>query len=188
MSTFWPEGIELRDTQPPREILKTAQDDWQKNSDGVMGLVLQDAESESGNPMIIVHAEHIPSNRTATLFSIVHRPGCPYPATIQPQEENLPQFLKKTYLKPGENNPLTRQTALVNEALFRDTLALKSARVEPLMITNQWVSDTPAEFREKLAKAFNLGIIKSTVLNLVSSSTENEHVTSKIPIEESEES
>jgi hypothetical protein len=176
MSTFWPEGIELKDTQSPREILKTAQEDWLESSDGVMGLVLQDAESKSGNSMIIVHAKHIPSNRTATLFSIVHRPNCPYPATIQPEEENIPEFLKKTYLKPAASSEL---------AMLSITGKLG---ISETVVTNQWVSETPVEFREKLAKAFNLGSIKSAVLNLVSSSSENENVTSEIPMEKREES
>jgi hypothetical protein len=181
MSTFWPEGIELKDTQSPREILKTAQDDWQKSSDGVMGLVLQDAESKSGNSMIIVHAKHISSNRTATLFSIVHRPNCPYPATIQPEEENMPEFLKKTYLNPDVRSAFDQQ---YRTGKLEITGKLD---ISQTFLTNQWVSETPVEFRKKLAEAFNLGSIKSTVLNLVSSSSENENVTSEIPMEEPEE-
>ena len=69
MSSFWPKGVEITDTQSPREILSTAQEDWQTKSDGVMELILQDTQSESGNSMIIVHAKYVPSNRTATLFS-----------------------------------------------------------------------------------------------------------------------
>ena len=51
MSNYWPSGLELSDTQSPREILKVAQEEWYTSSEGVMELVLQDAESESGNSM-----------------------------------------------------------------------------------------------------------------------------------------
>lgn len=75
MSNFWPSGIDLSDTQSPREILKVAQEDWYTSSEGIMELILQDATSKLGDSMIIVHAKHVASNRTSTLFLIVHRPN-----------------------------------------------------------------------------------------------------------------
>lgn len=160
MSNFWPDDFEVKDTQSPREILKAAQEEWQTKSDGIMDLVLQDAESKSGNPMIIVHAKHLTSNRTVTLFSIIHRPNRPYPATIQPKEDDLPRFLKKSYYKPSAN---------VTSAL--DTLT----RMQGETVSNEWVSATPSEFRKKLAEVFNLELIKSEILNLLSISNDNEN-------------
>lgn len=174
MSNFWPSGLELSDTQSPREILKAAQEDWQTSSDGVMDLVLQDAKSKSENSMIIVHAKHVVSNRTATLFSIVHRPNHPYPATIQLEEEDLPQFLQKTYYKGG-----SRDIADILRHERLDSLGSLLGSQGSLLgsqgstVSNKWVSDTPAEFRTKLADAFNLGLIKGKILNLASISTEN---------------
>jgi hypothetical protein len=152
MSSFWPKGIELSDTQSPKDVLETAREDWQESSDGAMELVLQDAKSESGNSMIIVHAKHVASNRTATLFSVVHRRESPYPARIQPKEEDLPSFLKKT-----RSNPIG-----LPEIVFTGTT-----------ISDQWVSDTPSEFRKALTAAFNLGVIKREILNLASNATNN---------------
>jgi len=154
MSDYWPSGLELSDTRSPMEILRDAQEDWQTNSSGVLALVLQEAESQSGNDMTIVHAIHVPSNRTATLFSVVHRPNRPYPATIQPKDDDLPNLLKQSYYKLGF---ATIGTALIS--------AQRST------VTNKWVCDTPSEFRTKLEKVFNLGVVKSEVLNLVSSSS-----------------
>jgi hypothetical protein len=173
MSNFWPEGIELSDTQSPKEILKSAQVEWQTGSDGVMELVLQDATSKSGNSMIIVHAKHVPSNRTATLFSVVYRLKHPYPATIQPKDEDLPDFLKKSYSKPGLRSLADLRTSLLDSP--------------GNMVSNPWVSDTPPEFRKKLADAFNLGIIKSEILNLASSATESAHSTNEASLEDLEE-
>jgi hypothetical protein len=159
MSNFWPTDIQLNDTQSPREILKAAQEDWQENSNGVMELVLQDAKSKSGNSMIIVHAKHVTSNRTATLFSIISRPNHPYPVTIQPKDEDLPDFLKKSYHEPGSSGFVGITAGLYG--------------TQGKTVSNEWVSDTPPEFRQKLAKAFNLGIIKSEILNLASFATES---------------
>lgn len=39
-------------------------------------------------------------------------------------------------------------------------------------VLNPWVCDTPAEFRKKLEEAFNLSVIKTKILNLVSSYSE----------------
>jgi hypothetical protein len=155
MSSFWPDGLKLSDTQSPRDILKTAQEEWYTNSDGIMELVLQDAQSEAGNSMIIVHAKHIANKRTATLFSIVHQAGKPYPVAIQQKSEDLPSFLKKT-----------------SELKSLDLKSLGTFSLLPQSV-NQWVSDTPSEFRKKLTDAFNLGIVKREILNLASSDTDN---------------
>jgi hypothetical protein len=129
-----------------------AKQDWIEHSDGLLTLVIQDAESTTGHRLLIVHAQHVPSNRTATLFSVVHRPGSPYPATIQPRDRELPDFLKKSYYKPG----FADITAGIAGAAGRE-------------ITNSWACETPFEFRLKLQQAFNLGMVKSEVLSLVSS-------------------
>lgn len=160
MGNFWPDGFELTDTQSPREILQSAQEDWRTKSDGVVDLVLQDAESKSGNAMIVVHAKHVVSNRTATLLSILHRPNRPYPATIQLKDDDLPQFLKKSYRQPGSRGLI-------------DNLANPMTTVYGEIVSNEWVSATPSEFREKLAKAFNLASVKSEILNLASVSSDN---------------
>ena len=127
-----------------------------------MELVLQDARSKSDNIMIIVHAKHVASNRTATLFSIVHRPNSPYPVTIQLEANNLPDFLKKTY-------------ELASSYGMRFAV---QAMVSSQTVSNPWVSDTPAEFRKKLAEAFNQGSVKSIIFNLaagVSDDTNGDH-------------
>lgn len=154
MSDFYPAGLKLNDTQTPMEILRVAQEDWNTNSSGLLALVLQEAKSQSGNDMIIVHAKHVPSNRSATLFSVVHRPSAPYPVNIQTKEDDLPNVLKKSYYKPG----------------FTD-VGVAMGGIRGHTIENKWVSDTPADFREKLKEVFNLGLVKSAILNLVSSSS-----------------
>lgn len=146
MSRFWPEGLSLSDTQSPYEVLEIASEEWETASNGALTLVIEQTEAERENAKITVHAKHVPSNRTATLFSIIHRLSAPYPVTIQPREDNLPDILKKSYYDPGIDGIswLTRGRTVENE----------------------WVSDTPSEFREKLSKAFNLSIVKAVVLSL----------------------
>jgi hypothetical protein len=168
MSSFWPDGFEISDTESPRDILNTAKEDWQKNSNGLMDLVLQDAESESGNPIIIVHAKHVVKNRTSMLFSIVHQPEQPYPVTIEPKGEKIPDFLQKSYYEPiPQGSPLLADSIL-------GTRILGTARdLIPKQVVNKWVSDTPSEFREKLSEVLNLGFIKREMLNLASSAKDN---------------
>ncbi len=151
MSNYWPNGLELSDTQSPLQILATAQEDWKTGSAGVLTLVLQEAKSQSGNDMIIVHAKHVPSNRTATLFSVVHRPNAPYPATIQPKDNDVPNVLKKSYYRPGLGDA-----------------AIGIGMTKGRNVTNTWVSDTPSEFRAKLEEVFNLGTVKCEIFSLVS--------------------
>jgi hypothetical protein len=151
MSNFWPSDLDISDTVTPREILKTAKDDWLTGSNGVMDLVLQDAKSKSGNPIIIVHAKHVPSNRTVTIFTIIFRPNKPYPVTIELEQEDLPAFLKKSYSRPSAMDFTTAVLGAKGQA-----------------VSNPWVAETPAEFRKKLADALNSGAIKGQIINLLS--------------------
>ncbi|MCI5120970.1 MAG: hypothetical protein D3908_07255 [Candidatus Electrothrix sp. AUS4] len=154
MSIFWPKGLSVSDVRSPYEILESAKDEWETATEGMLTLVLQKSESEDGIETIIIHAKHIPSNRTVTLFSVIHRLNESYPVTIRPrEEEELPVILKKSYYQPGTG------TIGVVKATLR----------EGKMVTNKWVADTPSEFREKLTEAFNLSAVKSAVLNLTSS-------------------
>jgi hypothetical protein len=185
MSSFWPDGVELSDTQSPKDILNTAQEEWQTASDGILQLVLQDAKSESGHSMIIVHAKNVASNRTATLFSIVHQPGKPYPVTIQPEKEDLPTFLKKSYydqyaLRKSYTKDL-ELAKIIGSSAFPYINRPLDLDLKP--VVNQWVSDTPSEFRKKLSEAFNLGIVKREILNLVTGNSNTANNTNEDSID-----
>jgi hypothetical protein len=180
MSSFWPDGIEISDLQSPRDILKTAQEEWQTASNGLLELVLQNAKSESGNSMIIVHAKNVATKRTAILFSIVHQPKKPYPLTIQLEKENLPTFLKKSYYTKDSQFPIGLQAVLGYDPIQQfnarpNQFINRTSRLDVKPVVNKWVSDTPSEFRKKLSEAFNLGIVKREILNLTAtnSSTAN---------------
>ena len=151
MSRYWPDGLELSDTDSPMEILRNAQDDWETSGGGVLALVLQETQSQSGYEMIVVHAKHVTSNRTASLFSVLSRKDNPYPVRLQPKEDELPKLFRQSY-KTTKSNPFAALTQLKEEK----------------WVTNEWVADTPGEFRIKLEEAFNLGNIKSEILNLIS--------------------
>lgn len=150
MNSFWPEGLEFEDIQTPDRILENAREEWETKSDGILTLAFQKAKSQGNLEMIIVHAKHIPKNLTAELFTVVHRPGSPYPARIVPKDGDLPDSLKKSYYKPGFGS------------IMLDTAGEN--------VVNKWVSDLPAEFRKNLAEAFNLSSVKTAILGLASQS------------------
>jgi len=150
MSKFFPVGIKLNDTQTPIEILQDAVRDWETESEGQLTLILQTATAKDGDDMIFVHGKHVPSNRTITLFSVVSRPGGPYPARIQPRTNELPTYYRKSYYEPG----------------YSMALAL-NVDIKGRTVTNEWVAETPSEFRTKLVDAFNLGVVKSELLNIL---------------------
>ena len=152
MSIFWPEGLSVSDIQSPYEILENAREEWKTESKGVLTLVLQLSDADEGNSTITVHAKHVSTNRTSTLFSVIHRLNEPYPAVIKPYCKTLPNILKKSYYQPGMND-----SEKYGEEFFIGGT-----------VTNKWVSDTPSEFREKLADAFNLSEVKAAVLSLTS--------------------
>lgn len=100
------QNILISDDLTPMEIFKVAQEDWRTSNNGGIELVLQNATSQSGNFMIIVHAKHVASNRTTTLFSVVHLSNNPYPVAIQLEDvfiENIMFILNKQVLNtPSE--------------------------------------------------------------------------------------
>jgi len=151
MSEYWPEGIELGDIASPIDILNSAKEQWEAESNGVLTLVLHEAESTDGNIFVEVHAKYIPTDQTITLFAIVYRPGSPYPSRIQPSDEELPDYFKKSYKRSGIADIAT----IVGAASTTE-------------VTNQWVCDTPGEFRVKLKSVFNLGTLKSQIVSLIS--------------------
>lgn len=159
MSSFWPSNLNLDDIASPAAILQSAKQEWNDRTGGVLTLVIQTTESTNKDAMLIVYAKHMPTNRTATLLSIVHRPKAPYPCKIQPNSEDLPDFLKKSYYQAGLSE-----------------LAIGARAVSGGKKVNKWVCDTPVEFRSKLEEAFNLGTLKSTVLNLLSDVTQDEEI------------
>lgn len=168
MTDFWPEGISIADSQSPKGILMAADEQWRTKSDGVFSLDIQEATSTKGHTMLIVHARHEPTNRTVKLFKVVHRATAPYPVTIQPREEDLPNFLKKSYFAPSFTSSFTT---------MGDFAHAMRTMSEGRMVENEWVADTPGEFRDQLKGAFNLGIVKASILALVAEgddSTERE--------------
>jgi hypothetical protein len=160
MSEFWPSGLEMTDSLSPREILGEADREWTDRSGGVLRLVVQETVSTSKNQILIVHARHVPTNRTIALFSIVHRPLAVYPVSIQPKDDQLPGFLRKSYYEPGIADLNLSATNI---------LAPKGRH-----ITNEWVCDTPSEFRSKLRQAFNQETVKSDLITLMSLARANQ--------------
>jgi hypothetical protein len=156
MGSFWPSNLEISDMASPIEILETAAEEWCNRSDGQLLLKLKQGNSDEGHPMISVVAEYVPKKRTATLFEVLHRSGAPYPVSIQPKGSDLPNFLKKSYLETGLGGA---SWAAVASQVFG---------TEGRRVKNDWVAETPLEFREKLQKVFNLGTTKSEIQNLVS--------------------
>ncbi len=157
MTDFWPSGLHLDDISSPLEILQTAQQEWTDQGAGLLALVIQETKSSNNYKMLIVHAKHVPSNRTVTLFSVLHRPDAPYPARIQPRDGELPDFFKKSYYRRG----IADFTAGISGAAGGE-------------VTNKWVCDSPFEFRSKLREIFNQGTLKSEILSLVSGCVESE--------------
>lgn len=156
MSSFWPSGIDLSKIQSPRQVLKVAQQDWHNDSGGVMELLLQDTVSQTGDTKIIVHAKHVPSNRTTRLLAVVHQPCEPYPVTIELESRKLPNFLKRNYRQPSQTEIIAGMIGTTDKT-----------------ISNPWVSNTPNEFEQKLKEAMNQDFVRSQIANLLADSLDS---------------
>jgi len=135
------------------ELLTEAQVEWHEKSLGKFQLILTSSKSNQGDDMVDVHAQYVATNRTASLLSIAHRPISPYPARIYIRDGDVPSYLQKSY---------TVRTG-VDFASISNSFANRTETVN-----NEWVADSPSEFRRLLSKALNLGGIKGIILNLAS--------------------
>lgn len=159
MPSYWPDGIDLLDSATPLEILHEAQQEWENQSGGVLVLLIQEQETEAREQCYVVHVQHVPSNRTVTLFSVLHRADLPYPACIQPIHAELPANLVKS------RSVIARQAEFISATATAAGRSL-SKDVEQT-IENKWVCDTPGEFRRKLQEVLSLGGVKAEVQSLL---------------------
>lgn len=153
MGNFWPD-VDINDTASPIEILEDANAVWQKESAGVLSLDLQVVDWQGGIK-INVYGRESRHNRSIALFSVAHRAQQVYPASLIIPEEEIPVYLQKTYTVPGgltHYGAIAKISKLVNE---------------DKVVENRWVCDDPIEFRIKLNTVLNMGIVKSSIYNLM---------------------
>lgn len=81
MAEFWPSGFNITDTASPYEILNQASEEWAEEGGGLLRLII-DQEDTVLSSTFDVHAEHVPSKRTISLFSVTHLRARPYPSEI----------------------------------------------------------------------------------------------------------
>jgi len=167
---FFPEGIELSSILSPSEILEEARRDWEVNSNGLLLLRISQVPIESEEESILdVYIVHSPSKRMAKVLSVAHRPNQPYPIEIRPESFNIPKYLKKSYEIQTRRSPSSSLFFSLADQMRAIERTLPEVTTKTII--NEWVCDTPAEFREKLEKAFNLGAIKSTINNIIAGSS-----------------
>lgn len=157
MSNFWPSDLNLKDTSSPSEIITEASKEWHTRSQGQLVLQAEPYETDEGDEALTVFVQHIPTSRAISLFTVNYRANHPYPARFFPKGDELPNYLKKSY----KSRSLLSTVSLDNLSTGQQ-------------IQNEWVCDTPTEFRENLKKIINLGSIRSRIVSLLSSPNQSD--------------
>jgi hypothetical protein len=160
--SFFPSDLEIANLQSPLDILSEAKLEWDSKGQGIISLLVDEGHSTFGSDsqfvMIHVYALHIPSQRLARLLTVVHVTEKPYPARIDPEKEDIPDYLRKESAGPVSPPPQA----------FIETIR---ASVSQYKRVDEWVCESPDEFRRQLVKALNLGSVKATVTNIVTVSS-----------------
>jgi hypothetical protein len=173
--SFFPEDIELSDIRSPSEILSEAQSEWEGHSNGLLLLRVSPAALEGEDEFILdVYIVHSPSKRMAKLLSVAHRPEHPYPVEIRPESFDIPRYLKKSYTVQARRSI----PPLFSVPDYLRAVEKAIPEISTQTITNEWVCDTPSEFRENLRKALNLGSVKSAINNIIVGSSLDANVDS----------
>lgn len=145
---FWSAEIRAADVREPIEIMQDAADELTAYND-MLAVTIPHTELTDR----IVYAFNVTNaaRMTQKLFEVTARKEEPYPAVINPQTVELPEFLKKRRYVPGNYD----------------------TGCEPddgYYVDNEWVCVTPAEFKAKLEQLLAEDHIKSRVLSLIAAS------------------
>lgn len=169
--SFFPDGIEFSDIRSPLQILEEAREDWRTQTSGLLDLHISDGGLEEETTFLWeVYVIHTPTKRMAKLLSVAHRPDAAYPADIRPVSFDIPRYLKKSYTVQRRRSA---PSLLSNTSYLRELREFGSEFITET-VTNEWVCDTPAEFRKKLQTALTLGTVKSVINSLIAGSGRHE--------------
>ena len=180
--SFFPSNLEIVNVQSPLDILSEAKDEWDAEGQGVITLLVDDGRSTKSDVVyafIRVYALHIPTERVENLLTVVHVCDKPYPARIELEKEDTPAYLRKERYVPA------RKAGLMNSDIFQ---ALNKT-IPAHTVYEEWVCQSPDEFRKQLAKALTRGSVKSAITNIIAASTKDtdSSSTSAISVEETGE-
>lgn len=95
-----------------------------------------------------------------TLFDAAHRKNLEYPVAIDPPENDVPEFLRRTKIRRG-----IPSLGKIHAPNWLEGTPDK-------VVENKWVAATPEEFRTKLETLFRLDHVKATIISLQSNPVE----------------
>lgn len=166
--SFFPHDLEIVNVQSPLDILSEAKNEWDAEGQGVIKLLVVEGRSTipATTPDIVyacirVYAQHIPTERIEHLLTVIHVCDKPYPARIELVKEDIPANLRKERFVPA------RSGGLLSSDLFKTLNEAAPAHT----VSEEWVCQSPGEFRKQLAKALTRGSVKSAITNIIAAST-----------------
>lgn len=164
--SFFPHDLEIVNVQSPLDILSEAKNEWDAEGQGVITLLVDEGRSTESDIVyawIRVYAQHIPTERIENLLTVIHVCDKPYPARIDLVKEDVPAVLRKERLVPA------KRPGLMTAGLLQ-TL---SEAIPAHTVSEEWVCQSPGEFRQQLAKALTRGSVKSAITNIIAASTKD---------------
>jgi hypothetical protein len=162
--SFFPSDLEITNAQSPLDILSEAKNEWDTKGQGIVTLLVDGGRSalhgDSDLTLIHVYAMHIPSERVESLLTVIYASGKPYPARISPEKDDIPEYLRKERFVPAKISGLMSPSILNT---FREAIPAHT-------VSEEWVCESPEEFRKQLSKALTLGRVKSAITNIIAAS------------------
>ena len=161
--TFFPSDFEVINAQAPLCILSEAKNEWDAKGKGVVTLLIDEGspaslvDDDTDMTFIHVYLTHIPTGRVENLLTVIHANGKPYPARINPEKEDTPHYLRKQRIVPA------KKPGLISASILQSL----SEAIPAHTVTEEWVCESPDDFRKQLAKALTLGRVKSAITNII---------------------
>jgi hypothetical protein len=150
--SLWPTDLHTDDVRTPTEILVEQAQLLEKETKGVLQGRVTEPEVEGRKILAFeVVAPRIPV--TTRLFEVQQSPQLEYPVAIIPPNVAIPDYLKREVYRPSGMEAV-----------------LAGPVVAGRMETNEWVADTPLEFRKKLEKLLSSSGVKAILYSLLARS------------------
>ncbi len=165
-TNLWPSDITPQEYLEPKEILQRQAELLSEQMNGkVRGEIEEmviELEQEPEQSRIVLNFYVVTANDSlrVKIFEVTHRKGHPYPAAIT-SHENLPNYLRDRYYKPG-----------YKEAFVSGSIAMSIAGdINGEWIENDGVCSTPKEFLDKLEITLATPEVKSAVMSVLAAAS-----------------
>lgn len=185
--SFFPEDIANEELLTPEDILDEAVRDFARKMDEPKAMV-HSRETSDRAVLVFVLRDSVTGSETM-LFRVYRRKGLEYPASIEPPEDDLPDYLRRRPLLMMGAPVVTSPSPLAGYGSAESHVEAIPPSVIPGPLSgygavdpleNRWICSSPHEFRKKVQAVLCLDQVKVRMLSAIASARRSAKITPKV--------